>query len=245
MVFYPPSWLPKLPDVPTDVSIPDFMLNDRPGRHPLRDSRNMFTDGLSGKTYNVQQTIERVDHIAQGLQKELGWKPETSEWEKIAGFFSVNTIDTIPLSWAVHKLGGICSPANAAYSQFELEHQMRDSGASCIFTCLPLLEMTLGVAKKLNIPKEKVFILELPKEATDGKPSPKGFKTVSDIAEQGKNAPKVAPLKWDKGEGTKRVAFLCYSSGTSGLPVSAPCLRPGHLSTPANLATERCNDLAP
>lgn len=220
MVFYPPSWLPKLPEVPDDISIPDFMLSDREGRHPLRDSRNMFTCGLTGKTYTVDETIKRVDHLARGMQKELGWQPNKgTEWDKIAGVMAVNTIDTIPLAWAIHKLGGISTPANAAYTDFELEHQMRDSGAKCIFTCLPLLEMTIGVAKKLGFPKEKIFILEMPKEATDGKPSPKGFKTVSDLVEMGKNAPEIEPLKWSKGEGQRRVAFLCYSSGTSGLPV--------------------------
>lgn len=226
MPFQPPAWLPKLPEVPDDVSIPDFMLKDTPGRHPLENARNMFTCGLSGRTYSVAESMKRVDHIARALQKELGWQSNKgTEWDKIAGVFAVNTIDTIPLNWAIQRLGGISTPANAAYSEFELEHQMRDSGASCIFTCQPLLEMTLGVAKKLGIPQDKVYILEMPTQATGGKTSPKGFKTVSDFAEMGMNAPEVEPLKWSKGEGQRRTAFLCYSSGTSGLPVSVTTLR--------------------
>lgn len=216
--------MPKLPiDPPDTISIPDFMLSDQPGRHPMVDSRNMFTCGLSGKTYTVDETIKRTDHIARGLQKELGWQSNRgTEWDKIAGIFAVNTIDTIPLGWAIQKLGGIATPANAAYSQFELEHQMRDSGAKCIFTCLPLLQMTVGVAEKLGIPKQRIYILEMPTQATGGQTSPKGFKTVSDLAELGKNSPEIEPLKWSKGEGARRVAFLCYSSGTSGLPVWSP-----------------------
>lgn len=95
---------------------------------------------------------------------------------------------------------------------------MRDSGAKCIFTCLPLLETTLKVADKLNISKERIYILEMPKAATGGQGSPAGFKTVDDLISLGKSAPSLEQLKWSKGQGARQVAFLCYSSGTSGLP---------------------------
>jgi acyl-CoA synthetase (AMP-forming)/AMP-acid ligase II len=97
---------------------------------------------------------------------------------------------------------------------------MKDSGAKCMFTCLPLLDTALKAAKAIGMPKDRIYILELPLGATDGKASPKGYKTVNDLIEQGKGAPDVEPLKWGKGEGARRTAFLCYSSGTSGLPVS-------------------------
>jgi len=130
-------------------------------------------------------------------------------------------IDTITLAWATHKLGGIQTPANAAYAEDEIRHQMKDSGAKCMFTCLPLLDTALKAAQAIGMPKERIYILELPLKATDGKTSPKGFKTVDDLIEQGKRAPDIEPLKWEKGEGARRTAFLCYSSGTSGLPVSS------------------------
>lgn len=97
---------------------------------------------------------------------------------------------------------------------------MKDSGAKCMFTCVPLLDTALRAAKSIGMPKERVYILELPLQATDGKATPKGYKTVNDLIEEGKGAPDVEPLKWEKGEGARRTAFLCYSSGTSGLPVS-------------------------
>ena len=39
------------------------------------------------------------------------------------------------------------------------------------------------------------------------------------LIQEGKKLPELEKLKWTKGEGTRRTAFLCYSSGTSGLPV--------------------------
>ncbi len=80
--------------------------------------------------------------------------------------------------------------------------------------------MTLEVTQRIGIPKSKVYIMELPKQATGGASTPKGFKTVDDFINEGKNAPALEPLKWEKGQGARQTAFLCYSSGTSGLPVS-------------------------
>jgi len=62
-------------------------------------------------------------------------------------------------------------------------------------------------------------MLELPAVALGGQKPPKEFKTVDQLIQEGKKLPELEKLKWDKGEGKRRTAFLCYSSGTSGLPV--------------------------
>jgi long-subunit acyl-CoA synthetase (AMP-forming) len=38
------------------------------------------------------------------------------------------------LAYAVHRLDGLVSPANAAYSVSELEFQLKNSGAKALFT---------------------------------------------------------------------------------------------------------------
>lgn len=38
------------------------------------------------------------------------------------------------LAYAVHRLDGLVSPANAAYSASELEFQLKNSGAKALFT---------------------------------------------------------------------------------------------------------------
>jgi ribosome assembly protein SQT1 len=38
------------------------------------------------------------------------------------------------LAYAAHRLSGIATPANAAYSASELEFQLKSSGAKCLFT---------------------------------------------------------------------------------------------------------------
>jgi len=44
------------------------------------------------------------------------------------------------------------------------------------------------------------------------------MKTVDDFINEGKKLDRLAPLDWKAGDGAKKTAFLCYSSGTSGLP---------------------------
>ncbi|TVY80572.1 Acyl-CoA ligase easD [Lachnellula suecica] len=218
MVFTPPSWVPKLPhDPPDSIPISEFMLDEKHGRCALKSSRNPFTCGISGKTYTAAEQVDRVELLARALAKEFGWGPnEGTEWDKVIGIFSFNTIDFMTLAYAVHRLSGIASPANAAYSASELEFQLKSSGAKALFTCVPLLETSLKAAKAAGIPNERVYILEMPKEFSGDKKLP--FKTVDQLLLDGARLPKLEALKWEKGQGARQTAYLCYSSGTSGLP---------------------------
>lgn len=220
MPFSPPSWSPPLPDVPDSISVETFMFDENYGRYPLGYSNPPFTDGLTGRNYSALEVKERIDYVARALSEELGFKPnEGSEWDKVVGCFSVNTMDYLVLAWAVHRLGGILTCVNAAYNAHELEYQLKDSGAKAIFTCLPLLQTTMAATKKVNLPKEKVYILDLAPQVTQGMTNP-GLKTFESFVQAGTKLPNLqaSDRSWSAGEGARRTAFLCYSSGTSGLP---------------------------
>lgn len=69
------------------------MLDEKHGRCPLKESRDPFTCGISGKTYSALEMVDRVDHLARALSKEFGWAPnEGTEWDKVAGIFALNTV---------------------------------------------------------------------------------------------------------------------------------------------------------
>lgn len=119
MVFEPPSWVPKLafgkwaspskprkqhndnlsdalPDPPDSIPIAEFMTTEKYARYPLAKSRNPFTCGLTGKTYDWKSFIERQDCLARAIGKRLGWLPnEETEWDKVACIFSVNTVKLV------------------------------------------------------------------------------------------------------------------------------------------------------
>lgn len=58
----------------------------------------------------------------------------------------------------------------------------------------------------------------MPEVFTGGKKVP--FKTADDLIAEGEKLPKLEPLRMEKGQAAVQAAYLCYSSGTSGLPVS-------------------------
>ncbi|KAI5458989.1 hypothetical protein BGZ63DRAFT_490846 [Mariannaea sp. PMI_226] len=215
MVFTSPTWVPQLPIEPPDsITIADFMSQEKYGRFPIANSRNPYTCGITGKTYTAAEVLDREDFLARAIGRELHFDPrEGTEWDKVVGLYSLNTIDYIPFTHAIHRLNGIVTPASAAYSARELEQQLRSSGAKALFTCVPLLEAALKAADAVGILRNHVFILPMPNIA-----SPPSFKTIDDLVGQGKSLAKLKPLDWAQGQGARQVAYLCYSSGTSGLP---------------------------
>jgi long-subunit acyl-CoA synthetase (AMP-forming) len=122
-------------------------------------------------------------------------------------------VDYAPLTHAVHRLSGIITPVNAAASAKELEDQLRSSRSIALFTCLPLLRLSLQAAKVVGLPEDRVFILPMANNYQTT------HITVDDLVCEGRGLPELAPEAWTKGQGKKQVAYLSYSSGTSGLPV--------------------------
>ncbi|PKS09197.1 hypothetical protein jhhlp_003811 [Lomentospora prolificans] len=213
MVFHPPSWVPQLPAIPDSITLEQFMSDETYGRKAIDASLNPYTCGLTGKTYTASEVKQRTSFLSRAIGKRLGFAPnEDTPWDKVVAIFSVNTIDYIPVSHAVHRLSGIVTPASAAYSAAELEHQLKSSGARALFTCAPLLETALKAADAASIPRDKIFILEVAGARVDG------FVAVDDLVREGQQLAELEPLKWHKGQGARQPAYLCYSSGTSGLP---------------------------
>lgn len=124
-------------------------------------------------------------------------------------------IDIMTLNWAILSVNGISSPANAAYSVEELLHQLVFSGCKVLFTVMPLLSIALRAATLANLPHERIYVCEMPGDST----IPRQYKSISQLIEMGRRLPQLEPLKWTQGQGARQTAFLCYSSGTSGLPV--------------------------
>lgn len=193
------------------------MFDEKHGRASLAKSKDAYVCGITGTKISATQQKQHYTYLARALAKEFGWEVNKgTEYEKVCGVFALNTIDVMTLNWAIHRLNGISSPANAAYSADELRHQLANSEATALFTVLPLLETALAGAKKAGIDRSKVYLLHLPGD--DESKYPKDIKTFNQLLEAGKNLPELEPLKWEKGQGARQTAFLCYSSGTSGLP---------------------------
>ncbi|KAG8631292.1 hypothetical protein KVT40_000432 [Elsinoe batatas] len=215
MVFTSPSWVPKLPDnIPDSITLGEFMLDERHGRYPIAKSRDAFTCGLTGRSYTHVQVAERSELLAKALARRLEWTPQdATPWDKVVCVFSLNSIDYMTVAYGTHRVSGIVTPANAVYSAEELAHQLRSSGSKALFTCSPLLDVAVRAAAQVGLSVDRIFLLEIP-----GHPIAPGYVTLAALIAEGREAPTLPPLRFQSRQGAEQTAFLCYSSGTSGLP---------------------------
>jgi long-subunit acyl-CoA synthetase (AMP-forming) len=118
------------------------------------------------------------------------------------------------LTHAIHRFNGIASPMNAASTATELEYQFRKSDIRALVTCMPLLKTALEAAKAVSLPHDRIFIMDVPGFERKG-----AFPNLEELIMEGENLSELEPQVFSKGQGARQVAYLCYSSGTSGLPV--------------------------
>ena len=142
-----------------------------------------------------------------------GWNWQPAD---VFCFYTPNHIDTPAATWAVHWAGGICSPANPLYTASELAFQLSDSDAKALVTQEAFLPAALEAAARVGLPTERIVVMgEL-----GGRARELGLRHWRDLKvpvgmDDGKGVKKVERAKVDP---EKDLCFLCYSSGTTGLP---------------------------
>jgi long-subunit acyl-CoA synthetase (AMP-forming) len=104
------------------------------------------------------------------------------------------------------SIGGIVTPANNAYSASELAFQLKDSDAKAIITQASCLKTVLEAGKTAGIPINRIVLI--------GDERHSGILHLSDLimSVEKDKPPKRSP------QDAKSLAFLVYSSGTTGLP---------------------------
>ena len=156
----------------------------------------------TGRNYTFSHLKDTTVSFGQGLRAKWGWKKND-----VLALFAQNCIDTPAITWGVHWAGGIVSPANPAYTVRELVHHLKDSGAKALFTQKHLLEVAVKAAQEAGIDRERVVLI--------GDEEERGFGFWREFLIDGTEG---------EGEGREEVdcerdlAFLVYSSGTTGLP---------------------------
>jgi 4-coumarate--CoA ligase len=134
----------------------------------------------------------------------------TWDWKKgdVLAIFSPNCVDTPTLMYGVAWAGGVISPANPTYTVEELAFQLRNSEAKALATQLPLLPLARAAAKKVGLPEDRIVLIG---DERDQSGSFKHFTSIRNISGTVRfRRPRVDPKR--------DVAFLVYSSGTTGLP---------------------------
>ncbi|KAG8830426.1 hypothetical protein FRC18_008125 [Serendipita sp. 400] len=119
--------------------------------------------------------------------------------------------------WAIHRLGAAVTPANPSYTADELVHQIQTSRASLLITCAGSLAIAEEAAKKAGLSKDRIIVFDARGPGASKWRSP--YPLISQLMQEGLKAPPAFVEKTlAEGEGTKKIAYLCFSSGTTGKP---------------------------
>jgi acyl-CoA synthetase (AMP-forming)/AMP-acid ligase II len=166
--------------------------NKTPDRQPI------FIDAVSGQARTYGEIKQRTRSLAHGL-RELGVKPGD-----VVAIFSPNSIDYAATCYAVLGCGATVSPVSAAYTPMELEAQLETSGAKYLIAHSSLL----ATAEKAIKVDPSIQIIQ-----ADGARDKHGRNTAETLSQTCPSSPLVS-IK--PNEAKERLAFMCFSSGTTG-----------------------------
>lgn len=182
------------------------MVNCIYGRLDLPCSRSIlviFLDPETRRSYTYGQVRNTAIEFGKGLKSV--W-----EWQKgdVLALFTPNSIDTPSVLWGCHWAGGIICPANPAYTVDELVFQLKDSGAKALVTQKALLPRATKAAKQVGIPEDRIILIG---NDRDKSMRFKHFQSVRNLAGTSR-------YRRTKANPREDLAFLAYSSGTTGHP---------------------------
>lgn len=122
--------------------------------------------------------------------------------------FSPNDVDYAPIIYGSFFAGGTVTPVNPAYSVDELAFQLCDSEAKAIVTTRQFLDTALKAAKIARIDQDRVILLGSQRDVTH---CVKHWTDIRKVSGAGRYTRQKLNPHDD-------LAFLAYSSGTTGLP---------------------------
>ncbi|RDW77729.1 hypothetical protein BP6252_05782 [Coleophoma cylindrospora] len=189
---------------PAEIEIPESDIWGtlfKRSQKPFPDDQVIYQCPITNRNYIWSALRTATEQFGSGLQTRWAWKKGD-----VLALFASNCIDTPAVTWGCHYAGGIVSPANPAYNIRELTHHLKDSGAKAIVTKAEFLPVASRAAKDAGIPNERVILIG--DEVDDNGV----FKHFTEIMDKSVTKKQVA-VKADKD-----LAFLVYSSGTTGLP---------------------------
>ncbi|KIJ27498.1 hypothetical protein M422DRAFT_190935, partial [Sphaerobolus stellatus SS14] len=170
----------------------------------------MFIDAITGRKVRRYEFTERIydSMTALGASRDKGGLGLGRDC--MVGILSDNCIEYCTL---VHALLGITVPFvlfSSYATSHELKHFLNRSKSTHIFVHADLLEAFLSVAREEDFPFENIFILEGQDK------SDLNFRSLDNlIAEVRRNQLPKEPVR---AAGKDTLAYLVFSSGTSGLP---------------------------
>ncbi|KAH8725554.1 hypothetical protein GQ44DRAFT_652816 [Phaeosphaeriaceae sp. PMI808] len=188
-----------------NVNIPDVdlwsLIFDRKNQD-FSDDKVIYRAINSDRKYTFADTKALAALFGEGLRNQWDWQKD-----EVLAIYAPNDIDIAPIIYGTFFAGGIVTPANPGYSIDELAYQLENSGARALVTTKPFLETALKAARKVGIANDRVILLGVEKDETHRVKHWSNIRKTSGALRYRRRRAKPEDL-----------AFLAFSSGTTGLP---------------------------
>lgn len=199
--------------MPVSSLYPDIQLSDKDiysflfkrGKVPFPASNVIYQDGDNpSRKYSYNDVAKLSLQFGQGLKSRFN-----IQQNDVIALFTPNDIDYPVVTFGALWAGAIVSPANPGYTVSELTYQLKDSGAKIIISHWSAIETVRKAANDLGIPSSHVLILGSQHDPSGALRHWTSIKapTSSHVTS---TLPKINPAS--------TLAFLVYSSGTTGRP---------------------------
>lgn len=197
-----------LPHIPDDLTLAQFILDAEHVRKPVRKNGAWIIDDQSGRKIGLEELRSRT----YGLANALSIRYNIQE-DHVVLIYSPNHVDYLVAAWAAHRLGAAVSGANPLFTVDELVYQINTVKAALIITHPDSLSVALASAHAAGVSADRVILFDVEGADTTQRV------TVQVLVSQGlTSALNFTERKLAPGEGKTKVAFLNFSSGTTGRP---------------------------
>ncbi|KAJ7712446.1 phenylacetyl-CoA ligase [Mycena metata] len=139
----------RLPPIPDDLTVAQFQLDTNDPTRPLRHANiPCLVDDASGRQIYFEELRERTRGLANALSSLYSIEEDDVE----------TTVDYAVAIWAVHRLGGIISPANPDFSRSELEFQLKATKATHLITHPDVFETAVSAAQAIGLSRDRSIV---------------------------------------------------------------------------------------
>ncbi|KAI0827291.1 phenylacetyl-CoA ligase [Trametes gibbosa] len=194
-----------------DLTIPQFVFSET-FAHPTKSAHTgrfpcMIEEETGRKVY-LSELRYRTDALARAFSALYNIRDGD-----IVSIFIPNHVDYPTLTWATHSLGAIVAALSASLTPDELAYQLAVAKPSLLVAYVENLSVAIEAANAVKLPYSRIIVL-------DGHKSQKKlpFTMVEDLVND-KSLPPYVPYAFTKPkQAREKIAFLCFSSGTTGNP---------------------------
>ncbi|KAI0943773.1 hypothetical protein AcW1_002856 [Taiwanofungus camphoratus] len=217
-----------LPPVPDHLTLAQFMLDYHHVSKPVvaaEQSNPWLIEDATGRQITYQEIRTRTQGLANALSARWGIGEDDAGTDTAPNLSQLLRADPRPnypvAIWAVHRLGAIITAANPSYTAGELEHQLAATKTKLLIVHPWSHTVALAAAQAVGLSPDRIVLFA---PLADSPPSRTPHPTVDELVAEGlAQPPRFVERRLAPGEARTKLAFLSFSSGTTGKP-KAVCI---------------------